>query len=56
MERIIDYLAEEMKREEATRTRKAAKKQRIGKLLNRLNVNTQQPVVDYLALGAASGR
>jgi hypothetical protein len=45
MKHIVDYLAEEIKREEATKTRKAGKHERITKL-----------VVSLQAKAAGAGR
>jgi len=48
MERIIDYLAEELKQEEAKRTQRTLKAKRIAKMLKD-NFNVQPPVtVDFL--------
>jgi len=45
--KVIDYLQQEIEREEATKTRKDGKKARVAKLLKKLtNVPTPVPVLD----------
>ncbi len=47
--KVIDYLQQEIEREEATKTRKAGKNARVVKLLKKLaNVPTPIPVRDFL--------
>ena len=49
MERIIDYLAEELKKQEATKTRKTGKHERVAKLMKSLaKFETPIPVTDFL--------
>lgn len=47
--KVIDYLAEELKREEATKTRKAGKHERVTKMLKKL-ANAQPDFSDLQAV------
>jgi hypothetical protein len=47
---IIDYLADELKKQEATKTRKAGKKARMAKMLCDIKAAQPAPLVDLLAV------
>ena len=49
MEKIVDFLAEELEREEAKQTRRAQKRERMRTLLRNLTMPTEPlPVMDFL--------